>query len=81
MNYEDLTPEQQARVKDCETLEEILAVAKNECIELTDEEVESIAGGGWAGSGEKSACPKCGSKALENDPCGWHCMDCGYSWT
>ena len=79
MNYEDLTPEQQEKVRGCETLEDVLAFAKSELIELDDEQIESIAGG-WGDSGDKRACPKCGSKALDKGPGGWECLDCGSTW-
>ncbi|MBQ9007325.1 MAG: hypothetical protein IJ092_13295 [Atopobiaceae bacterium] len=45
MNYEDLTPEQQEKAKAIETPEEVLAFAKEEGIELTDEQLEDVAGG------------------------------------
>lgn len=80
MNYEDLTPEQLAKAKDCKTLEDVLAFAKSEFIELDNEQIESIAGGGWGVSGDKSACPECGSKAIDKDPDSWRCLDCGHSW-
>lgn len=80
MNYEDLTPEQQAKAKECETLEDVLAFAKSEFIELDEEQIESIAAGGWGKSSEKKACPECESTALEKDRGGWECLDCGYTW-
>lgn len=50
MEFEDLTPEQQAKAKACESPEELLALAKEEGYELSDEELESVSGGGWGGS-------------------------------
>jgi len=48
MDIKDLTPELKAKAEKCETLEELLALAKAEGYELTDDEVESISGGdGW----------------------------------
>ena len=41
-----LTEEQIAKVKACKNSEELLALAKNEGIELTDEQLNSISGGG-----------------------------------
>ena len=45
MNFEDLTPEQKEKARACKTPEEILALAKAEGYELTDEELEGISGG------------------------------------
>lgn len=45
MEFKDLTPEKQEKVKACKTPEEVLALAKEEGYELTDEEIESISGG------------------------------------
>ena len=82
-----LTEEQIARVKACKSHEELLALAKAEGIELTDEQLEVVNGGGCTSepsSNEK--CPKCGSKKTE-----WvwfpfvgyelTCTKCGHEWT
>lgn len=45
MKYEDLTPEQQEKAKACKTPEDILALAKAEGYELSDEQLETITGG------------------------------------
>ena len=45
MKFEDLTPEQMEKAKACKTPEDILALAKEEGYELTDEELAAIAGG------------------------------------
>jgi hypothetical protein len=45
MNFEDLTPEQQAKAKGCKTPEELLELAKAEGYELSDDELEDVAGG------------------------------------
>ena len=45
MNFEDLTPEQQEKAKACKTAEELIALAKEEGIELTDEQLEDMSGG------------------------------------
>lgn len=47
MEYEDLSPELQEKAKACKTVEDILKLAKDEGYELTDNELESISGGGW----------------------------------
>lgn len=76
-----LTEEQVAKVKACKNQEELLALAKQEGIELTDEQLEAVAGGLCEGS----QCPKCGSM---NTKKGWtmlegdynHCLDCDHYW-
>ena len=45
MNFEDLTPEQKEKARACKTPEEILALAKAEGYELSDEELEGVSGG------------------------------------
>jgi predicted ribosomally synthesized peptide with nif11-like leader len=45
MDFESLTPEQQEKVKACETPKDILALAKEEGYELSDAEIEEVAGG------------------------------------
>jgi len=45
MNLEDLSPELQEKVKACTTPEELLALAKEQGHELSEEELDAIAGG------------------------------------
>ena len=45
MTFEDLSPEQKAQARACKTPDELLALAKEEGIELTDAQLEDIAGG------------------------------------
>ena len=47
MNYENLSPEQQEKAKSCKTAEDVLKLAKEAGYELSDDELESISGGGW----------------------------------
>lgn len=46
MNIEDLSPETIEKAKACKTPEELFALAKEEGIELTEEQIQAIAGGG-----------------------------------
>lgn len=46
MNIEDLSPETIEKAKACETPEQLFALAKEEGIELTDEQIEAIVGAG-----------------------------------
>ena len=49
MDFEDLTDEQRARARAARTAEDILALAREEGYELTDDELEAMYGG-WRGS-------------------------------
>lgn len=82
MNFDDLqNPELQVKVKACKTPEEVLALAKEEGYELTDEELESVAGGSWFGNGEGHypACRHCGSwkHVVDRGTFGYWCTACG----
>lgn len=45
MNFEDLTTQQKEKAKACKTPEDVLALAKEEGVELTDDQLEAISGG------------------------------------
>lgn len=45
MKIEDLSPEVIEKAKACETPEQLFELAKTEGIELTDEQMDAIAGG------------------------------------
>ena len=50
MNYEDLTPEQKEKARACTTVDELVALAMAEGVEIGDEQLEKVAGGdliGW----------------------------------
>ena len=51
------TDEQIAKIKACKNQDELLALAKQEGVELSDEQLEAVNGGGCD---EKLKCPKCG---------------------
>ena len=81
-----LSEEQIAKVNACKNSEELLAVAKEEGIELSDEQLEAVSGGCFSSSGK---CGKCGSKDIKET---YHnggysgeyytckCQKCGFSW-
>lgn len=46
MGIDGLTPELQEKIKACKTPEEMLALAQEAGYELSDEQLEGIAGGG-----------------------------------
>ena len=50
MDFANLTPELQERVKECKALEDIQAPAEAEGIELSGEELEGMSGGLEAGA-------------------------------
>lgn len=53
MKYENLTPEQQEKARACKTPEDMLALAKSEGYELTDEQLDEISGGDfWSNLGD-----------------------------
>ena len=73
-----LSEEQIAKIHECKTADEILALAKEEGVELTEEQLEAISGGGLCKSNK---CPNCGSKNMKQK---WshhyYCLDCGDWW-
>lgn len=52
MELNDLAPELQEKAKACETAEELLALAKEEGVELTDADLDAVSGGSWGGCGD-----------------------------
>jgi len=84
---EGLTKEQIAKAKECKNQEEFLALAKQEGIELNDEQLAAV-NGGICTSTPTFVCPKCGSKKIktrynENSIAEWWnntCQDCGHVW-
>ena len=55
MRLEDMTPVMLGRAKECKTPGERLALMAEEGVELTDEQLEGISGGGWD---DGNLCPK-----------------------
>ncbi len=77
MSNDNITPEFAEKAKG-KTPEEIVALAQQEGIELTDEQLETISGG-WVGR----ACPNCGSMSVGLATKGGYtycCSSCGYGW-
>ena len=80
-----LSEEQIAKLKECKNQEEMLAVAKKEGIELSDEQLAAVSGG----CGTTPRCPKCGStnfttKDYRGSGGGYFqhtCQDCHHWWT
>ena len=65
MNYEDLSPEVLEKAKACKTPEELFALAKEEGIELSEDEIAAVSGG---------ALP------IPQDPRILHCTDRQHGW-
>ena len=57
--FKALSEEQMAKIKDCHNVEELLALAKQEGIELTDDQLEAVNGGCGTTTGYWG-CPYCG---------------------
>ena len=80
-----LTEEQIVKVKACKNQDELLALAKKEGIELTDEQLAAVSGGGCFSSNK---CPKCGSEDYKqtiiyekaSDRREYKCNKCGTIW-
>lgn len=86
-----LTDEQIARVKACKSHEELLALAKEEGAELTDEQLNAISGGCLFSSTENN-CPQCGAGyddimfwserfANGHETVHYECKKCQCQWT
>ena len=86
-----LTKEQIEKVKACKNSDELLALAKEEGIELSNEQLEAVSGGACVETSPKrntSACPQCGAMANgvyeETTPGDGHyhyvCLNCSYEW-
>ena len=85
-----LSEEQIARIKACKSHEELLALAKQEGVELTNEQLEAISGGGACSVISDVGdffnpfdCPECGSnsvEAVEGKGNLFQCKSCGFKW-
>ena len=68
MNFEDLTEEQKAKALACTSPEEFLSLAREEGYELTDEQLEGVAGG-WGSSDCSSYTTYCNFDKAVPNPC------------
>ena len=57
IEFDDLTDEQKARVMACKTAEELAALAEAEGVELSDEQLNSVAGGDSFWCPTATSCP------------------------
>ena len=63
-----LSEEQIAKVKACKNGNELLALAKQEGFELSDEQLAAVSGGACSSTDTRKQCPNCGSKNTELSP-------------
>ena len=84
-----LSEEQIKKVEACKSSEEILELAKAEGVELNDEQLEAVSGGGCFDGFKKRKCPECGSSDLDvygSEKVSGHeytkleCKKCGNKW-
>ncbi len=90
MNLEDyikdLAPDLQEKARACGSVEELLALARENKVPLPDGALEAIAGGDQPDpencKPQKIKCPNCGSTnvTVEVFPTEYQCNDCGYYW-
>ena len=87
-----LSEEQIAKLNECNSAEEILSLAKEEGVALSDEQLEAVSGGGCSSTRK---CPMCGSTNLKRktedvgikttfddakDAKVYVCKDCKHNW-
>jgi len=77
-----LSKEQIKRLEACKSQKDILELAKQEGIELTDEQLQAVSGGVCADHFVIVACPKCGDMvASDDDACShFYCARCKIEW-
>ena len=46
-SFNELTPEQMEKARACKNADELVELAKSEGVELTDDQLDAIAGGTW----------------------------------
>lgn len=80
-----LTKEQIAKVKACKSHEELMELAKKEGVELTEEQLAVVSGGGACSVisdiGDyinPNDCPRCGSNNIKDKGTYYICQSCGY---
>lgn len=81
-----LSNEQIEKARTCKNQNELLKLAKEEGVELNDEQLEAVSGG-WC-SETTEPCPKCGSTSIKKEHRGndvhmhtvFICKKCKYEW-
>ena len=83
-----LSEEQINKARKCKSQEELLALAKEEGIELSDEQLTAVNGGFCSDTTVSVVCPKCGAsvkgqvhKSSAVKELGkFTCKNCGHTW-
>ena len=86
-----LTEEQIEKVKSCKNKEELFLLAKSEGVELTDEQLSAVNGGGCNSATKPDCCPRCGSTNIRCESMkhtytftdyyyACKCRDCSFKW-
>ena len=65
MDYKDLTAEQKERARACKTMEDFVALAQEEGVDLSDDQLEAVSGGGWNSCGKYKSDEECSSLCKE----------------
>ena len=73
--FNGLTEEQIKKAAACKNNSELLALAKEEGIELSDEQLQAVAGGGCTIISFPK-CPNCGSVWILQVGGKWKCLSC-----
>jgi hypothetical protein len=78
MNLNEVDPELRARIRGTESPEEVLEIAREMGVELSNEQLEEVTGGiNWDGAGEILSCPYCHSTKIRRSTPGYVCDKCG----
>ena len=77
-----LSEDQIAKVRACNNTDEILALARQEGLELTSEQLETVNGGACSNTDHCPPCPSCGSTNVKSKYSGsrvtvFKCKNCG----
>lgn len=86
-----LTEEQIKKANQCKSVDELLALAKHEGYELSEDQLAAVSGGFCSSDPEpiNRNCPACGAsveghflynKSLEGDIFEFECKECGKKW-
>jgi DNA-directed RNA polymerase subunit RPC12/RpoP len=79
----NLPDELKLSIEKADTVEELVNLAKENGVDLSDEQVDQLANGGW-GSDNGKTCPDCGCRNIiqigDLFIYRYKCMDCGKQW-